>query len=64
MMAFELQGGIEAGRRFMNALQLVPRAVSVAGAETLAQHPASMAHPTWTPERRGRRGIGEGLTWP
>lgn len=61
MMAFELKGGIEAGRRFMNALQLVTRAVSLGDAETLAQHPASMTHSTYTPEERARHGISEGL---
>jgi len=48
----------------MNALQLVMRAMSLADAETLAQHPASMAHSTCTPEQRARRGVGEGLTRP
>ena len=61
MMAFELEGGIEAGRRFMNALQLVTLAVSLGDAETLAQHPASMTHSTYTPEERARHGIDEGL---
>lgn len=61
MLAFELKGGVDAGRRFMNALQLVTRAVSLGDAETLAQHPASMTHSTYTPEERARHGIGEGL---
>lgn len=61
MVAFELVGGIDAGRRFMNALQLVTRAVSLGDAETLAQHPASMTHSTYTPEERARHGIAEGL---
>ena len=61
MIAFELNGGAEAGRRFMNALQLVTRAVSLGDAETLAQHPASMTHSTYTPEERARHGISEGL---
>ena len=41
MVAFELKAGIEAGRRFMNALRLVTRAVSLGDAESLAQHPAA-----------------------
>jgi methionine-gamma-lyase len=60
MIAFELVGGVDAGRRFMNALGLVVRAVSLGDAETLAQHPASMTHSTYTPEERARHGIGEG----
>ena len=61
MIAFELKGGLQAGIRFMNALQLVTRAVSLGDAETLAQHPASMTHSTYTPEERARYGISDGL---
>ncbi len=61
MIAFELKGGISAGRRFMNALQLFSRAVSLGDAESLAQHPASMTHSSYTPEERAQYGISEGL---
>jgi len=61
MVAFELKGGIEAGRRFMNALRLVTRAVSLGDAESLAQHPASMTHSFYTPEEHAAHLISEGL---
>ncbi|MCP1507103.1 methionine-gamma-lyase [Pseudomonas marginalis] len=61
MIAFELKGGIAAGRRFMNALKLFSRAVSLGDAESLAQHPASMTHSTYTPQERAAHGISEGL---
>ena len=61
MIAFELQGGFVAGSRFMNALNLVTRAVSLGDAETLAQHPASMTHATYSPEERAAAEIGDGL---
>jgi methionine-gamma-lyase len=61
MVAFELKGGLQAGIRFMDALKLVTRAVSLGDAETLAQHPASMTHSTYTPEEREVHGIKEGL---
>ncbi|MCB1952199.1 MAG: PLP-dependent transferase, partial [Rhodocyclaceae bacterium] len=61
MVAFELKGGLDAGRRFMNGLELVTRAVSLGDAESLAQHPASMTHSTYTPEERAAAGIPEGL---
>lgn len=61
MVAFELKGGIEAGRRFMNALKLITRAVSLGDAESLAQHPASMTHSFYTPEEREAHMISEGL---
>jgi len=61
MIAFELKGGMDAGIRFMDALQLVTRAVSLGDCESLAQHPASMTHSTYTPEERAACGISEGL---
>lgn len=61
MIAFELKGGLAAGRQMMNRLQLVARAVSLGDAETLIQHPASMTHSTYTPEERAEHGITDGL---
>ncbi|NRA88481.1 MAG: methionine gamma-lyase [Rhizobiales bacterium] len=61
MIAFEVKGGIEAGRKLMNALRLITRAVSLGDAETLIEHPASMTHATYTPEERLEHGISEGL---
>lgn len=61
MIAFELRGGVAAGRRFMNALQLFSRAVSLGDAESLAQHPASMTHSAYSPQERLQHGISEGL---
>ncbi|PKU22164.1 trans-sulfuration enzyme family protein [Telmatospirillum siberiense] len=61
LVAFELDGGLEAGKRFMNRLSLVTRAVSLGDAETLVQHPASMTHAAYSAEERRRHGIGDGL---
>lgn len=61
MLAFELHGGMPAGIDFMNRLQLIQRAVSLGDAETLAQHPASMTHSTYSPEQRAEHLISEGL---
>lgn len=61
MIALELKGGFEAGRRFMDALNLCTRAVSLGDAETLVQHPASMTHSTYTPEEQAEHGISPGL---
>ncbi len=61
MVAFELKGGITAGRRFMNALRLFTRAVSLGDAESLAQHPASMTHAVYSEEVRAAHFISEGL---
>jgi len=61
MVAFELAGGMEAGIRFLNALHLARRAVSLGDAETLVQHPASMTHSTYTAEERAAHDISDGL---
>lgn len=61
MIAFELHGGIAAGRAMMNRLAMIGRAVSLGDAETLIQHPASMTHSTYTPEERAEHGISDGL---
>ncbi len=61
MVAFELKGGFEAGRRFMDALRLFTRAVSLGDAESLAQHPASMTHAVYSLEERAAHFISEGL---
>ncbi len=61
MIAFEVIGGIEAGKSTMNRLKMIKRAVSLGDAETLIQHPASMTHSTYTPEERAEHLISEGL---
>jgi methionine gamma-lyase len=61
MIALELHGGIDAGRTFMDAVQLVTRAVSLGDAETLVQHPATMTHATYSPEERLAHGFTDGL---
>ncbi len=61
MITFEVKGGMQAGIKVMNALQMIQRAVSLGDAETLVQHPASMTHSTYTPEERLAHGISDGL---
>jgi methionine-gamma-lyase len=61
MIAFELEGGKQAGIEMMNRLELISRAVSLGDAETLVQHPASMTHSTYTTEELAEHGISEGL---
>ena len=61
MIAFEVKGGLEAGRKLMNTVELCSLAVSLGDTETLIQHPASMTHSPYTPEERAMSGISEGL---
>jgi len=61
MMSFELKGGLGAGQRFCEALEIITRAVSLGGVESLIQHPASMSHLRTAPEVKARLGITDGL---
>lgn len=61
MIAFEVKGGVEAGKKLMNNVKLCTLAVSLGDAETLIQHPASMTHSPYTPEERAASGISDGL---
>ncbi|SPY94855.1 methionine gamma-lyase [Proteus mirabilis] len=61
MISMELNGGIKAGREFLNRLMLFTRAVSLGDCESLAQHPATMTHATYSAQERQRHGISDGL---
>ena len=61
MLSFELKGGADAARRFLEGLQLFSLAESLGGVESLACHPATMTHVPLGPEGRKAAGIGDGL---
>ena len=61
MIAFEVRGGIEAGKTLMNSVELCTLAVSLGDIETLIQHPASMTHSPYSEEERLESDIREGL---
>jgi methionine-gamma-lyase len=61
MIAFDLKGGLEAGKRMMNAVQVATLAVSLGNVDTLVQHPASMTHCNTPRENRLAAGITDGL---
>lgn len=61
MMSFELKGGYDAGVKFMNALQLCTRAVSLGTCDTLLSHPSSMSNANMSRELRLQSGISDGL---
>ena len=61
MMSFELKGGFDAGVKFMNALQMCTRTVSLGTCDTLLSHPASMSHSSVPRESRFEYGITDGL---
>jgi methionine-gamma-lyase len=61
MMSFELKGGLDAGIKFIDKLQMCVRAVSLGTVDTLISHPASMSHYSVAREERIKYGITDGL---
>jgi cystathionine beta-lyase/cystathionine gamma-synthase len=61
VLTFELAGGLEAGRRFVEGVEIAQVAPSLGGPETLVVHPPTMTAATLTPEERASMGIGEGM---
>ena len=61
LMSYEVKGGIEAGKKFIDKLQMCVRAVSLGTLDTLVSHPASMSHFGIPREERLKYGITDGL---
>jgi len=61
VVVFELKGGLEAGARLMNRIQLCTRTVSLGDTRTLITHPASTTHHSVPSEARLASGITDGL---
>jgi cystathionine beta-lyase/cystathionine gamma-synthase len=60
LLTFDLAGGLEAGRRFVEATSIARQATSLGGPETLLCHSATTTHVSLTPEELEASGIGEG----
>jgi len=61
LMSIELKGGLEAGKKFIDSLQMCTRAVSLGTTDTLVSHPASMTHYGVPVQQREIFGITDGL---
>jgi O-acetylhomoserine (thiol)-lyase len=60
LVGFELAGGVEAGQRFIDALQLFYHVANIGDARSLAIHPASTTHSQLAPEDRLKTGVSDG----
>ena len=60
LLGFELAGGAEAGRRFIDALKLVYHVANIGDARTLAIHPASTTHSQLDPDEQAATGVTPG----
>ena len=61
IVSFELKGGLEAAKGFMDALKLAMISFSLGDPETLVQHPATMTHFSMSEKDRAAAGITDGL---
>jgi O-acetylhomoserine (thiol)-lyase len=57
ILGFGIKGGVEAGSRFINSLELVSHLANVGDAKTLAIHPATTTHQQLSPEEQLATGV-------
>jgi O-succinylhomoserine sulfhydrylase len=61
IVSFELKGGVERGRRFLNALQLLSMTNNLGDSRSIASHPTSTTHSKLSEAERQAVGITPGL---
>lgn len=61
MISFEIAGGIEAARTFLERVRVFTLAESLGGVESLIEHPAIMTHASIPAELRAKSGLTDGL---
>jgi O-succinylhomoserine sulfhydrylase len=61
IVAFELKGGIDKGRAFLDALEMCSLSANLGDSRTIATHPASTTHSKLSPDQRKAVGISDGL---
>ncbi len=61
ILTFEVKGGVESGRKFLNALQMISVTNNLGDSRTIAAHPASTTHSKLSEKERQAVGITPGL---
>jgi O-acetylhomoserine (thiol)-lyase len=61
VLSFEIKGGIEAGKKFVDALELHSHVANIGDVRSLVIHPASTTHSQLTPEEQLAAGVTPGL---
>ena len=59
LVGFEIKGGKEAGRKFINALKLLYHVANIGDARSLAIHPATTTHSQLSPEEQLATGVSD-----
>ncbi len=60
LLGFELKGGLAAGKKFIDALELIYHVANIGDARSLAIHPASTTHSQLTPQEQEAAGVSAG----
>ncbi len=60
LVGFELKGGVDAGKRFIDSLELFYHVANIGDARSLAIHPASTTHSQLSPEDQLKTGVSPG----
>lgn len=61
IVCFELKGGLESGKKFLNALKMLTLTANLGDSRSIASHPASTTHAKLTAEERQTVNITPGL---
>jgi O-succinylhomoserine sulfhydrylase len=61
MVSFELRGGIDRGRKFLNSLKMISFSANLGDTRSIATHPASTTHSKLSVHEREAVGISDGL---
>ena len=61
VLSFEIKGGIESGKKFIEALKLHSHVANIGDVRSLAIHPASTTHSQLTPDEQVTAGVTPGL---
>ncbi len=61
IVCFEIKGGIEAGRQFLNNLKMLSLTANLGDTRSIASHPASTTHAKLSAQERSATGISDGL---
>ncbi|MFI5193828.1 MAG: trans-sulfuration enzyme family protein [Chitinophagales bacterium] len=61
LLCFELKGGLESGRKFLNNLKMLSRTANLGDTRSIASHPASTTHGKLSEEERRSVNITPGL---
>jgi O-acetylhomoserine (thiol)-lyase len=57
LVGFGIKGGLDAGRKFINSVQLLSHLANIGDAKSLVIHPASTTHQQLTPEEQAATGV-------